>query len=317
MTTFAAIADSDVDPESPGTTTLFTRLRDNPLAIQEGDATAPKLQTAAYATASVDQAAIGPNVVGQSEIKESSAEYSTNSTSAVFFTLSGGAYGFGLQLKTSTVSDAATHSSLRSVSTSYITQASLQTTSTIAYLKETYITASRPYDLGDGEIPLFVFAQIDKTTKDIISVYAAPEAPWHYNGPTDIRGKLWKDGKKYRERKDLSSLPFTYASAKADPVKLREYHAAFNEAPIVYEEITQAIKNADMPLIPRPMESSASTEVIMLSPMSPLMVEFAEMMQHDEFSLNELLHEGRFAINSTALNLSTPPGVGAFDFKWK
>lgn len=43
MTTYTAIPDSDIDPESPGTTTLFTRLRDNPIAIAEGDATAPSI----------------------------------------------------------------------------------------------------------------------------------------------------------------------------------------------------------------------------------------------------------------------------------
>lgn len=47
MTAYAAIADSDIDPESPGTTTLFTRLRDNPLAQAEGTSPAPSIQTAA------------------------------------------------------------------------------------------------------------------------------------------------------------------------------------------------------------------------------------------------------------------------------
>lgn len=36
MTTYTAIADSDIDPESPGNTTLFTRLRDNPISLAEG-----------------------------------------------------------------------------------------------------------------------------------------------------------------------------------------------------------------------------------------------------------------------------------------
>jgi len=43
MTAYSTIADSDIDPESPITTTLMNRLRDNPLAIAEGDATAPAL----------------------------------------------------------------------------------------------------------------------------------------------------------------------------------------------------------------------------------------------------------------------------------
>jgi len=43
LTTYSAITDSEVDPESPITTSLVTKLRDNPLAIQEGDSTAPKV----------------------------------------------------------------------------------------------------------------------------------------------------------------------------------------------------------------------------------------------------------------------------------
>lgn len=43
MTTHTDIPDSDIDPESPGTTTLFFRLRDNPKAVWEGDPTAPKI----------------------------------------------------------------------------------------------------------------------------------------------------------------------------------------------------------------------------------------------------------------------------------
>ena len=43
MTTYTTIADADIDPESPGTTTLFTRLRDNPIAITEGASGAPNV----------------------------------------------------------------------------------------------------------------------------------------------------------------------------------------------------------------------------------------------------------------------------------
>jgi len=53
MTTYTAIPDSDIDPESPATTTLMTRLRDNPLAIAEGDASAPPIAYSALAAAIV------------------------------------------------------------------------------------------------------------------------------------------------------------------------------------------------------------------------------------------------------------------------
>jgi len=56
MTAYNAIADSDLDPESPGTTTTFTRLRDNPIAISEGSSGAPKTQTAALEQAGGSEA---------------------------------------------------------------------------------------------------------------------------------------------------------------------------------------------------------------------------------------------------------------------
>lgn len=54
MTTYSAIANSEVDADSPVTATLMQRLRDNPLAIQEGDATAPDLAWAAIQPALAD-----------------------------------------------------------------------------------------------------------------------------------------------------------------------------------------------------------------------------------------------------------------------
>jgi len=54
MTAYNTIADSDIDPESPITTTLMTRLRDNAIAITEGSSGAPKIQEAAMDDESVD-----------------------------------------------------------------------------------------------------------------------------------------------------------------------------------------------------------------------------------------------------------------------
>ena len=43
MTTYTAIATSEIDVDSPAKESVFSRLRDNALAIQEGDPTAPKI----------------------------------------------------------------------------------------------------------------------------------------------------------------------------------------------------------------------------------------------------------------------------------
>lgn len=43
MAAYTTIADSEIDPESPFTTTLATKYRDNPIAITEGASGAPRI----------------------------------------------------------------------------------------------------------------------------------------------------------------------------------------------------------------------------------------------------------------------------------
>jgi hypothetical protein len=50
MTTYAAIADSEIDAESPITDLLLSRLRDNPIAMAEGKAGAPRFRGLAAMT---------------------------------------------------------------------------------------------------------------------------------------------------------------------------------------------------------------------------------------------------------------------------
>jgi len=55
MTTYTAIADTEIDQDSPVTETLWTKMRDNPIAITEGASGAPKIQTPAINDAAVTQ----------------------------------------------------------------------------------------------------------------------------------------------------------------------------------------------------------------------------------------------------------------------
>lgn len=47
MTTYRSIVSTETDPQAPGTSSLFKALAANPLAIAEGDPTAPRVQAAA------------------------------------------------------------------------------------------------------------------------------------------------------------------------------------------------------------------------------------------------------------------------------
>ena len=56
MTDYTAIPNGDVDSDSPITTSLITKLRDNPIAITEGSSGAPQVQTAGIAISAITSA---------------------------------------------------------------------------------------------------------------------------------------------------------------------------------------------------------------------------------------------------------------------
>lgn len=66
MATFTSIPDTDLDANSPLTENLMLALRDNPLAIQQGDATAPKIQDTAFTEPPNPILAAGSNIIFRS-----------------------------------------------------------------------------------------------------------------------------------------------------------------------------------------------------------------------------------------------------------
>ena len=335
MTTYSAITNSEIAVGAPVTNNLKTKERDNLLAIQENDASAP---TIAYATAAgsagtiTSQGALAIlDAAGQGELNTASGIVSTTTT-AIRLVLPGGSFGMYPRTRMSTTNSsnylAAMSSPIKTTGlshaytgvTSYASQIVLGTGSGTIYSEQEYIQASPPYDLGDGVVGRFIFALIDNTTGHVDAAYQAPEAPWHYNGPTNIQGKLMPDGKKYRPRKDMSGHGLSFAQAKLNTSTLRAYNLAFKDAPTIQEEITQDIKQADIGLIPHPFMSNDLTgkTVVMLDPVSDLNHELNEVArEHDEFSLNDLLHDGYLEISNTGLARSGPSGILIPSFKWK
>jgi hypothetical protein len=173
--------------------------------------------------------------------------------------------------------------------------------------------------LGDGVVGLFIFAMIDNTTGNIENVYQAPEAPWHYNGKTDIRGKLDTDGKKYRLRKNMENMPFCLSDINDDSVKLKEYIDAFTSAETIKELITQDICQCDMADIPHPFLSNDLTgkTVVMLDPVTDLNHQLQEMSKHDDFDLNQIIHDKYLTIGNSDIGRVGPSGVLVPSFSWK
>lgn len=326
MTAYAVIADSEIDPESPGTTGLFTKLRNNPLAIQEGDATAPKIVYAALnLNNDLTQSDLGPNCVGQSELKTTSGTVggSVSGGSDLIYTLSGGNYGLSIDAYAQDWANA-THTYPLAYPNSTYSHAVQHFNSDVStqdlFTREYYVNSSPPYDLGDGEIPLFVYLVIDNTTKEIehYSVYVDPV--WAYNGPTIITPTRYgKDGKVFRNRRDMSKLPFTHDDALKDIGKYREYIEAFKEAEIIEEEIGQELKNADMNIVPHPFMSNDLTgkTVVMLDPVSKVLEDLLEINQHDRSDVVDIIKSGYLKIGNTKLKRKSPKGLLVPSVKWK
>jgi len=83
---YVDIPDTEIEPGKPGSSYLFTKMRDNPIAMAAGDAGAPKIEDAAFAESSINAdklvdlsielAKIGDNSVNNSKVVNASLDFS-------------------------------------------------------------------------------------------------------------------------------------------------------------------------------------------------------------------------------------------------
>lgn len=344
---YITIPSTDMDVDSPITVALINALENNPTEIAAGTGGAPQIQ----------QAAIASSAIGQSQLNTATGAVSNATIDPVSLTLPGGSYGFYVQVAaSSTVSNYKTVSVVgimksqttpatkgTALGSAYSTRIGIGVAGATVYAQQRYIQASPPYDLGDGEVPMFIFAEIDKQTGKVVSAYEAPEAPWHYNGPTNTRADYYLNGVGYQSKKDSKSIDaamiaaghpagLTRESAKAlSMLAYQDYHMAFASADTVEVEVTQAVKQSDMDYVPRPMESreditfydhedpikAAKTTVVMLDPVADLGTIILSMKTHDEFDLLRLLHDGDIIIDNEPLNRCGPAGVPVHGYRWR
>ncbi len=312
-----------IEPEAMDTAQFFTNLDADKLDNQHGSyyrnagnmnagtlplARLPQITSAYLAPDSVDSSEIAENAVGASEIADGavgrshlnttdgSGDDEVSTTGSGEFTLPGGSYGFYPMLKHPTSGDGAANMASDLVVTDFRCNIYMNATNGgTTTAKQRYINASPPFDLGDGEISLFVFVNVNKSG-DVLSVYTSRVPPWAYNGPTDITGSQGKDGKKYKIQR-----------------KIIDYENAIIEEKKVL--ITNEFKNADMHLIPDPFPSAKpDTSIILLDP--PETEKLFRLTQAGE-SINDLLHDGYLGIDNDKLNRKCPRDVCAHKWKWK
>lgn len=345
---YTTIADSAIDPDSPIDTALMTAIRNNIVVVYEyvgGKSYTPaephnhngvnSALISIIADGAVStEAKLAAAVVSQSKLKVASGDDSMNYTStdltgiSRFWVPPGGIYGLGWD---HSISGSTSYSSMQLEIVHRAPVVSAPVTNVVMGLflnysgmasdssgtgtvTQWYIQASPPYDLGDGLVPLFVFALVgdDGAVK---RVWSAPDAPWHYNGPTDIRPQRTDSvsGRKYRLMHPLSA-EFGSLGAARKALSPSQFLAR-TEEPQVEVEITQAMKQSDMALIPHPFVADSGT-IVLLDPVSPVVGKLFDLHEN-RIHIGDLLREGYVSIDNIALPRSGPPGVMVVGPKWK
>ena len=192
MTTYSSIANAEIDADSPITVPLMTKLRDNPIAITEGASGAPLIQAAALDTDSVTAAAIAANAVAQSEIKTDNSDHDFSVGVDTSVVTSAGAYCLSVTTEPNSLANGNTHHIGRynRTATDFLS-GEFRIWAEVAGddncgMRAVFIDASPPYDMGDGEVPLFACLAIEKGSGEIHSVSVSANPVWAHNGPTII-----------------------------------------------------------------------------------------------------------------------------------
>lgn len=341
MADWTDIPDGNLAEGQPGRSVDWLAMRDNVTALAEGAAGAPRIV----------QAAIDNDAIGQAELKtgsgSGSVSNSVNADSVEYdvLVLPASAYGFFPRIRRTAGDSFAYVGHITPIRNTDLSgmglalsgggilghQNTSDSTAIIGYrlndfaggaqtigisLSQVYIQASPPYDLGNGVVPLFVFASIkDGAVK---RTWIAVDPPWANNGPTNIRATHRRDGKSYRAVRRMPPRP---AEARLMPQWAAECAAlAADPKAVDIIEITQAVKQADMPLIPHPFDGNNLTgeRIVMVDPCSPILAQCA-ILREQGIDLAEMLHSGMLFLDPDAkgLDRAGPPGVDILGLSWR
>lgn len=202
------------------------------------------------------------------------------------------------------------------VTTSYVTYIRLATLGvTTAFAQQRYITASAPFNLGNGDIPLFVFAIVGNDTGKVISTYVADTPPWFYNG----RPENTFDAKRYKKKKNKQN--YFYDRPLPFPDKSVDFNAYLEHlSNPQYEEIeiTPAVKNLDMDIIPHPFIGNDLTgqSVVLLDPIGSMTEKMRDLHDMGE-DVGDLLYGRYLLIDNEEVDAISPVGIKTHKVKWK
>lgn len=293
--------------------------------------------SAKFAAGVVNQAAVGSGAIGQAQIKTGTASGSLN---AVGFNSSiqlsaAGSFGFSVLSGYTDTAGSPPSSGIfwgRAAAGPWDMEITANDTrSPAAYItlsgngnqtdySQVYVASSRPYDMGDGEAEWFVFGEITPNGI-VVQTWMAHDPPWGNNGPTDIRcDRYAHDGSGIQIVRQIIAEHGSIRGALQRGLTLEQVTDRVAMDPWTAIEVTQAMKQADMPLFPHPFVKPVdpANAIVLLDPMDARVVgRLRELHDAESALVAGMLHRGDIRIDNTALKRSGPPGVQVCAAKWK
>ena len=158
-----------------------------------------------------------------------------------------------------------------------------------------YVSSSPPWDLGDGEIPLFIWVRIDDVTGELTGISVAPDAPWNFA--------------LYRRE------PINRANPRGELGKLRAEQNRIKAS----QKRTIAEKNAFQPIFPHPWnkENNTGMTIVLLDPVSSIMEDLLLWHNQAEVPISTLIEDGDLVIGTTPLPRAVPAGAISLSLDWK
>lgn len=205
-----------------------------------------------------------------------------------------------------------------------------------AFMTANYISASPPYDLGDGEIPLFVFVAVDVAGIPRIT-WIGEDPPWARNHkPKLILPSSLSDAVSDKSKFDaymtaldghidkiqsMNDLDAQIANASTRELRktMADRFSSLQSQTFDTTPLTQEEKNAGMAMVPHPFcigNDLTGLTVTMLNPHSKNCERLALLMKQGE-NVNALIHDGHIVLDNVALDKKSPSGVMVVDHKFK
>lgn len=180
------------------------------------------------------------------------------------------------------------------------------------FLWFSYLNASPPFDLGDGEIPLFVFLQQGPGGEFVEAMTCDTTPPWYDSADFPVARRDMVDGEVRKFQAEKTMKPADWGDKAA-----RVAYLAALRNPTEGEEITPASKNARMPHKPHPFLSVLpANRPVLIEPAGDLMHQLAAI-HHDGGNVLSLIQNGYIVLGDDLPNRAGPPGVTILGARWR